>query len=88
MTTVIDRAMKRLSLPLALVVAVCTLSACGGGGGGGGSGGTTPPPPPPPPQAKTFSVTLEDIDVRRSSNGQRIVVDTTNVTSGTLTLQP
>ena len=79
---------KHLPVQLALVVTVCALSACGGGGGGGGDGfrpDNTPPPPTTP--VKTFTVSLDSIDVRRASNGEPITVDVTTVSSGSLSFQ-
>ncbi|HEX6866958.1 MAG TPA: heme-binding protein [Caulobacteraceae bacterium] len=43
--------MKRLAIPMALL-----LAACGGGGGGGGGGGSAPPPTPPGTPTSVYSV--------------------------------
>jgi len=42
---------SRCLLKSLLLVASCSLAACGGGGGGGGGGNPSPPPAPAPPPA-------------------------------------
>jgi hypothetical protein len=67
-----------------LATLTLTLSACGGGGGGGdndGGGG------PPDGQTRSFSVSLEGVDVRRSSGEEEVTVDTSAATTGDLTYQ-
>ena len=51
-------------------------SSSSGGGSGGSDTGVQ----------QTFSVDLVGIDARRISNGSRVAVDTSGVTSGQLTL--
>lgn len=66
-----------------LACLVFTLSACGGGGGGGGSD-----TPTTPQQTQSFTVSLDSVDVRRSSgSGEAVTVDTSAVTTGSLTYQ-
>lgn len=68
----------RLPANLLAIASLCTLAACGGGGGGGDA--PAPAPQPNPPQQMSFTVSLDDIDVRRASNGEVVAVDTTSVT--------
>jgi hypothetical protein len=60
------------------LASLCTLAACGGGGGGG-EPAPSPPPGPPPARQISFTVSLEEIDVRRASNGESVVVDASSV---------
>ena len=69
---------QRLSRFLIILVSTFSLIACGGGGGDGG-GGTA--------EAKVFTVQVVDIDVRRSSNGERVTVDTASLSTGNLTFE-
>jgi len=70
----------RLPANLLAIALICTLAACGGGGGGGGGDAPAPAPQPDPPQQMSFTVSLDDIDVRRASNGDVVAVDTSSVT--------
>jgi hypothetical protein len=62
---------------------VLLLTGCGGGKSGSSNPATTTPEQPP----VTFRLTLTDIDVRRTSNAEAIVVDTAGINSGTLLLR-
>lgn len=70
-----------------LLVITCSMaiSACGGGGGGGSSdSGTTPPAT----QNKTFTISLDSVDITRTSNQERIAVDTSQVVTEELIYSP
>lgn len=72
------RKMKtRFPLNVLAIGVLTTLAACGGGGGGDG----TPAPQPqlPPVQQMSFTVSLDGMDVRRASNAEIIVVDTSGI---------
>jgi hypothetical protein len=73
---------QRLSRFLTILLSICTLIACGGGGGGGdgGSGSGTA-------EAKVFTVQVVNIDIRRSSNGERVTVNTASLMTGDLTYE-
>lgn len=82
---------KRIKI-LALLLPLFAVTACGGGGGGGGGTPTEPDratdqPDAPTASDKAFTVSLNSVDIRRVSNGEQIVVDTSAVNSGTLTFQ-
>ena len=67
---------------LLIASSLTVLIACGGGGGGSqpssdGEGSIT---------STKFSVVLSDVDVRRVSNGNEVVVDISNINSEELTL--
>ena len=62
-------------LKTAIIISfIAIVSACGGSDSGG------------QPASKTFTVELVATDVRRISNGDTIDVDTSNISSGPLTL--
>ncbi|MFC1523494.1 hypothetical protein ACFL6N_01760 [Thermodesulfobacteriota bacterium] len=72
--------MKNAIRIILLALSVMMLSSCGGESNPGNSsdeGDST---------SKTFTVSLENVDVRRVSNGEIVKVDTTDITSGELSL--
>ena len=68
--------MRILIRNLFIILSVVVLSTCGGGGGDSdsGTGGVS------------FTVNLTSVDIVRVSNGDSVNVDTSGITSGTLTL--
>jgi hypothetical protein len=75
--------MKSLIQKLLILSLLVLLNACGGGAGGddhstsGEVKSLT---------IKTFSLSLSSVDIRRVSNGEMIVVDSSSISSGTLNL--
>lgn len=70
---------------LLVISSIILLCACGGGGDGND---TSQPPPSGDVGSNTtikFSVAVSEVDVRRISNGDEVIVDTTNTNSGELT---
>jgi len=77
----------RIPYSMLVLVSLCALAACGGGGGGGGAGPVPATQPSPPPTRQvSFTVSLQDMAVRRASNGESITLDTSSV-SQILTLE-
>lgn len=69
------------SIPfITILFASIVLTACGGGGSGDSTS--------PPVENKTFTLSLDSVDITRTSNGETIAVDTANVSTDTLTYRP
>jgi ABC-type oligopeptide transport system substrate-binding subunit len=73
--------MKNKILALLVAFSLAMLNACGGG-----SDSSSPSNGNNQPVTKTFIVSLESVDIRRSSNGDVVDVNTAGISSGTLTL--
>ncbi len=67
-------------LTLMTASSLTLLSACGGGGGSEASVGNKQM------VSKSFTVSLTSVDVTRTSNGDKVAVDTSGISSGMLTL--
>ncbi len=74
--------MRAQQKQLCLLLACLALTACGGGGGSG-SGGTTPPP-----ENKSFTVSVNAVEVTRPARGEAVTVDTDGVVTDTKTYTP
>ena len=71
-----------------LSASVLLLVACGGGGGRGGGGSSSDGDDSASlAQPLNFSVTLQSVEVKRTSNGEGFNVETEGVNSGALTLK-
>ena len=64
--------MRNLKTGLVLLGSIVAIGGCGGGGGGGGR---TPPPPPPPPVDETYGVTLTQLELTRTGDGEPVPVN-------------
>jgi len=70
---------QRLFKCLTILVSTSTLIACGGGGGGGDGSSSE--------EATVFTVQVVNIDARRASNGEKVIVDTASLSTGNLTFE-
>jgi len=76
--------MKNLLQTLLIISTFVLLSACGGGGGGSDESPTSGEVKTT--TSKKFSLSLSSVDIRRVSNGEEVLVDSTSISSGDLNL--